>query len=234
MDIYFYSSYEGSSSGFVLQKYNRVRLILPEEGADSLPFREVCNFFAYDVFQILWKDFTEGERRGLSLTTSGSILGIRGLKGKISNREAVINLAFTAEKEETAQVFGILQNFLWDFKGYTRALFACMKLGEAGECQIEQEAFDVWISHSCSNVEQLAGKFQKAGFLPGFMNRMAEPHRVILTEKELIRFAVCVSDWKNAKQYLGSGWFWRFPPEGALDSDRFEELFLKRQKGGRQ
>ena len=208
MKIFLYCSYTNSKRGFCLTCLEGDRLVskLLYDSQDTGE-QMVDRFFAYDNFRILWQEFPANEQIPIVFRPAGGIFGVRGLKGKISDRDGVVNFALLAGAEETGQLQAAAEKILKDLSGFSASLFRCLTIG--GSCGYQAEG---------DTLRTLFENLWEEGPSPA-----EESRRVVRTSRDLLRFAVYIGDWEQASAHLVPGWLWKICPKQAVSEAEFQE-----------
>lgn len=225
MDTYFYCSYEHSRLGF-FPSCIRGDALVPADGTGGTALPDVVSeFFSYDRFRILWRDYPVPGSQALFPEADSGMLGLRGLEGRIGNRKAVVNFAMTADRAELEQLKKTALSVIGDYFGFSAKLFQWMSLGGACGYELDTEAFGRWQQEIMEGrdtalpvpEESMAGKMLRYLQKPGGRNR---------TERDLLHFAVCTDEWKFVAPYMGNRVIWALKPKEALTWEEFTEQFL--------
>ena len=144
MELYLYCSYEHSQRGFFLTRLQGSQLVPADWMEGECPPDLVKEFFSYERFRILWRDFSEEAESLLFPAPTHGMFGIRGLEGRISDRTGLVNLAIVASVGEREQLKALALRILGDFDGFVKRLFACLSIGGKWGYQLDAEAFLQW------------------------------------------------------------------------------------------
>ena len=129
MKVYFYCSYEHSVKGFFPLCVTKERVVPCDgNGEEKMP-DEVWDFFSYDRFKILWREFAKKDGGHLFPEPVKSIFGIRGIEGNIGAKKGVVNIAFFADEEELAAMEKLALSVLDGYDEFTKMLFAFLSIG---------------------------------------------------------------------------------------------------------
>lgn len=222
------------------------RLVPADWMGENCPPDIVKEFFSYERFWILWRDFSEETESLLFPAPTHGILGIRGLEGQMSDRAAVVNLALVAKAEERELLKSMTLRILGDFDGFVKWLFSCLFIGGKWGYQLDVEAFLQWQTE-CSQMRNTGGEAEpdskgshrdRIGDWQWFVSEedpagellrgLQKPDGLVKTERDLLHFAVCTTDWQEAMASMGRKWVWKLRPKCVLDADTFEREFLGR------
>lgn len=150
MEIYFYCSYENSSTGFFLTRLENEQLVAAD--FSSLP-PVVEEFFSYDRFRFLWRDLCHELEKTLEQPEiTGSFCGIREMKGNMRNgRSGTVNMAIYANANELTLMRRVVLSILGDFDAFREMLFQWLSAG--GDCsyQLDGAAFRRWLEECSSH-----------------------------------------------------------------------------------
>lgn len=224
MEVYLYCSYEHSQKGFCMTRL---------EGNDLIPaaFHELPKiaeeFFSIDRFLVLWRDLTVEDADWLKPDIIGSFFGLRGLHGTMSDgRSGTVNLAFYADVEELPLLRKTALTILGDYDSFQQKMFAWLKAGGACSYQLNCGAFQDWLLHcgQMNKLRRLSGETEPAIRLLPKLQRQHPP----VVETELLRLAVCTSDWKEIRNTMGHNPLWYIKPRSVLTQDAFFEAFTGR------
>ncbi len=218
MKLYLYCSYTHSKRGFVMTQLTDTELTQVSLAGSENPVEQlVYRFFSFDAFRILWKALPENEKLPVLPRACGGFFGIRGLEGKISDREGVVNLALVAEKHELEQLDQIASGILADPAGFGMSL--CRFLSVGGPCGYEAEPENVWELLKGVAAPQPPACLKEL-LDPGLPNRFSV--------RELLHLAVYVSTWEQAAEHLYPHWIWKICPKQAVSQEEFLKLTGKR------
>lgn len=234
MEIYFYCSYEHSRKGFFLTRLQGDTLVPADGISGTAAPEQVRDFFSYDRFRILWRDFCAEEGGILFPVPAMCFFGIRGLEGIMSDRRASVNLAVTAGWDEFFSVKHFVLSVLGDFDAFSLKLLQCLSVG--GKCgyELNREAFEryggEWFRKCAGTDMQAAGRLcvpetDPAGAL---LLRLQKTDNVPKTERDLLHFAVCSMDWAAAVSGFEHKWLWKLPPKCVVNQEEFAEHFCGR------
>lgn len=214
MELYLYCSYTHSKRGFVLTKLSEDGLIpVSLCNAHDRGIQILEKFFSYDAFRILWQEFPDGGNVPIFPGTGGAIFGIRGLKGKFSDRDGVINFAFLARKEELKRLYELAGGILADPDGFALSLSSCLSVG--GACGYQADVERVRELLACIHADKLPEAM--AQILDGKNNR-------VYSIREQLRFAVYIGTWEQAAQHMHPHWIWKSCPKQAMSQEAFAQL----------
>ncbi len=251
MDVYFYCSYEHSQRGFFLTRLQDGQLVPADWMGGDCPPDVVKDFFSYERFRILWRDFSEEAESLLFPAPTHGMFGIRGLEGQMSDRAAIVNLALVAQAHEREYLKELALRILGDFDGFVKQLFSCLSIGGKWGYQLDAEAFLQWQKEMdiCGAVDGnetdgLADpanrQFRASGgsdwiwCVPEddpageLLRSLQKPDGLVKTERDLLHFAVCTTYWEAAMASMGRKWVWKLRPKCVLDAEQFEREFLGR------
>lgn len=227
MKLYFLCSYELFRKGFYLTRMEGEQLVSADGEGKEAPPDCIRNFFSYDRFKILWRDYCDDEKESLVLPSPEySMLGVRNLEGTMSGRKAYVNLALLAEREEFDALRDIALEILGDFDSFSQRIFQCLKVG--GECgyDLNSEEMRIW-RKQCreGSVKVCVPEEDPAGNL---LRMLQDRERKQKTQRDLLHFAVCTTEWKAAIPSMGPKWVWLLQPRRVLDEEQFREMFTGR------
>ncbi len=228
MDTYFYCSYEHSRSGF-FHTFLQGNQLFPVEGGHSGLPEELGEFFSYDRFLFLWRDFgMPVEKPWRQPEPTRCMLGIRGLTGRFSDgRGGTVNMAFYAPIQEEKRLRRIALAILGDFDAFQDKLLGWFSAG--GDCgyKIDGENFNGWVEQCANNgrLRILTEKDHPAVRLLQNMYRESAPR----IARDLLHFAVCTGSWKDTYKTMGDSINWYLKPQCALTREEFSKVF---QNGG--
>lgn len=222
MDIYFYCSYEHSKRGFFPTYLSENKLIAADESNGTMLPKAVWDFFSYDEFLLLWRDYPVKESL-LFPEPSYGIFGLRSLEGYIAERKAVINMAVFANEEEAYMLERAVLAILYHYGEFTKSLFHWMSLG--GDCgyQLDGEKLTGWLQEKINpdNGKQSIGNRELDRVLKFIQTR----EEGMLIPSDLLRFAVYRTDWKSAAPHMGKSRIWKIRPKKAISQKEFQRLF---------
>lgn len=189
----------------------------------------VEDFFCYDRFRILWRDFCDGTQKNwYHPQLAGSFCGIRNLSGPIGDgRTGYVNLAFLTETAgDITALRRIALSILGDMQRFTEMMLSLIRIG--GECsyEIDCEGFRAWMDR-CTGASRMKLMIPPNDPVIPILKKMNRKTPPVL-ETDLFRFAVLSSDWKTVCGGLGSSLLWRVKPAAALTPEVFAEQFLHR------
>ena len=212
MKLYLYCSYTHSKRGFVLTRLDGDELIpISLLGAKNVGERILDRFFSYDGFDILWQEYSEGSLP-LFPSVVGGVFGIRSLKGKISDRDGVINVAFQAEKHETDKLGKLAIGILADPEGFAQTLCSCLSIG--GICGYRADAQQICGLLETLPMENLSEALQQMPIV------RSKPHSV----RDQLRFAVYAGTWEQVAEGMSLHWIWRSRPRQVISRETFIAL----------
>ena len=225
MEVYFYGTYERSAAGFTLMKYEAGRLIPISWEESALLPPEVDSFFSYDCFRILWQEIVSDKKKGMLLfpKPDHALLGIRNLQGLVSGREAYVNVVFWAALSEETILRKMLLWMLDDYRGFMTGLLGCLSV-EAEGYQMNQEAYDTWLQCVSERTEEdwKDETEEKRIRVRKLTDRQFRP----ITERDLLRFGLCTSTWKEVQNYRFQEKIWKIPPISVFEGECFSAIFL--------
>lgn len=226
MKLYIYGTYEHSQKGYMLMRVNKEGLEPVAASEDSDALRLAREFFFYDGFRMVWRDVcTSGKRERLALVPEWTIAAVRGMEGNISGRRGNVNLAAVGEPEESSFFRRMVLGFLGDYDFHVRKVFSSLSIGEGGVLATDGEKLLKSLMEQSGDEDYGKIKAYKGGQLWEALIRL---ERTALTERDLLRFAVCQSQWKEAARELTPGWLWKKEPPGVIGSEVFERLCLEK------
>ncbi|MBQ4528730.1 MAG: hypothetical protein II998_11745 [Clostridia bacterium] len=225
MEFYFYCSYENSLRGFFPTYYNGQSLV-PADGSVQVKMPEpVYDFFSYDRFKILWREFPTDNNRVLFPEPGYSFFGIRGINCILSGKNGVINFAVIANEDEAAKLTNFAASVMIFYNDFIHGLPSFLSVG--GDCgyDISAESFNSYILSMCADKDwkSLPSNDPAVKFIKDVCRRSGG----IFTAKDLIRFAVATDDWNNISPSFGNGFIWRKKPKSVISVSDFEKIFIK-------
>lgn len=226
MDIYLYCSYENAKRGFYLTRLEDSGLVAGKlSGSEGKCEKLVDRFFMYDDFHILWQEVPRSDPFPFFSTADGGIFGVRGLRGEISGRKAVGNVALIAGKDELSLLENTAVRIISDIGSFAPALFKCLSVG--GPCGYGADA------------EALRALFDKLGKkkpndinLPDAMREILQRsgENKLTSDRRLLRFAVYVATWEQAVEHMKPRWLWKVCPTQAVSTEKFAELMRRKSQ----
>lgn len=204
MKIFFYCTYTNAKRGFFLTRLKKNGLV-PENlsNAEIEDEKFVRDFFLYDNFRVIWKEFPK-EKAGIwKPQTKGSVFGVRGLKGEFSNRPGIINFAILADKHEMDQLEMIVTGVLKDLRTFAKKLSDCIFVG--GKCGYEVDS------------EALRNLLQQFS-VPKEKDKETDRK---YTERDLLRFVVYIGSWERASEYFSPKLLFKICPKQAISEEKF-------------
>lgn len=211
MEVYLYCSYTNAQRGFFLTRLEGDGLVRADLSAAVSPGEQLADrFLSYDVFRALWMEYP-AEDRALFPAPAGSLLGLRGLRGRFSQRDGVINLVLLAGAEGLDRLENTAASLMSDLDGFSRQLCACLSVGGPWGYQADGGA--------------LTRLLEEAGRASGTLPPGARPRQEARSRRDLLRLAVYTGAWSQAAEQLGGGLLWRLPPRQALDREKFSSLY---------
>ena len=241
MDVYFYCSYTKARLGFCLSKLEG-NTLLPVNLSGSMAERQVNDFLFFDRFRVLWQELTpENAINDLKQPTgfrkfwqeqvlghtpkeapppelTGGVFGMRSLQGNISDRDGVINFILVAGQNELELLQLVALGILASPDKFTSALFSCMEIGGPCGYQLNARAFWELINSIYWRPEQ-----NVAHPLGNFIAPSVSEGEVSM--QNLLRFAVLVSSWEQAREHFPPGSIWQMCPPQAINEDQFLSLY---------
>lgn len=226
MEIYFYCSYEHSQSGFFLTRLEPGGLI-PAEGGAMAPPEPVRNFFSYDRFQFLWRDFCQMSDKWEAPLCTGGLCGIRELRGQMmpDGRGGTVNLAFLAGPDELVLLRRVALSILGDMDAFRQMLFSWLSVGGSCGYEINAQAFLSWVGHCglmCRLRRLVPPEHPAAQLLPFLAGPPPKQ------ERDTLHLAVCTCDWQVIGESMGNPKVWRRKPACALSPAEFSAAFTGR------
>lgn len=214
MKLYLYCSYTHSKRGFVLTQLMEDKLVPVSLINTQMAGEQILeHFFSYDAFRILWQEFSDNGRIPLFPGTGGAVFGIRGLNGKISDRDGVINFAVLCDRNETAELCRLAAGVLSDPERFVLSLSSCLSIG--GICGYQADA---------GRIRELLTSTQ-TDHLPAVLRHLPNIRNRAYSVRDQLRFAVYVGTWEQASQHMSPGWIWKACPKQAISQDMFAEYF---------
>ena len=212
MKLYLYCSYTHSKRGFVLSEVSGDELIpVSLMGAQDRGKKILENFFTYDTFRILWQEFSQHNSIPLFPGSDGAVFGMRGLIGKISDRDGVINFAVLADKGEVKSLWKLAAGILADPEGFVQSLSSCLSIG--GNCGYQADAGRIWALLKCIQTEHL----------PAVLQHLPNPRSKPYSVRDQLRLAVYIGNWEQASEYMIPHWIWKSCPKQAICHETFAE-----------
>ena len=213
MQIFFYCNYSGSVQGFRLARLTPEGLTPTSLYECKDPaFRTVDRFFSYDCFRTLWLEF---QREGTVVQSPESyrgMFGVRGLTGRIEDRDGVVNIAFLAESYELEELDSYAVGILSDMRGFSSRLFSCLSIGSDIGYTLDVASFNCLAARTKQNTDIL----------------LPFPIRVFTdSSKDLLRFGVHIGPYEQAINSVCPMNFWPRKPEQVID----EKTFMSLSKG---
>lgn len=224
MEIYIYGTYQRSAMGFTPMKYEAGRLAaIPPGGSAQLP-PEVDAFFSYDCFRVLWQEIISGGSHGKLLfpNPDHALLGIRNLHGQVSGREAYINVVFWTDISEEGLLRKLLLWMLDDYREFMSGLIECLYLEEEGY-QMRGETYDAWLQRAGKRRESISG--EEMSEEQRRVRRLVHRQRRPVTERDLLRFALCTSTWQEVQNFRYQEAIWKIPPRSVFEGQYFAPIF---------
>lgn len=222
MEFYFYCSYEHSVRGFFPVCVQEDK-ILPCDGSAgvSLP-SQVWDFFSYDRFKLLWREYPSENGGKLFPEPEKSLFGIRVLHGNMGTKKGIVNFAVMAEEDELARMEKLATAILFRYDEFVSMLFSFLSVGgEYGYC-IDIKRFFAYIEEIEQNPlpDDVSDKKERINYVKTIKNRTG-----ILTERDLLRFGVRTDAWKSIAQAMGDKLLWSFCPKTVIDTKKFDSIF---------
>lgn len=221
MEIYLYCSYEQSQKGFTLTKIEGDRLVPCPQAPDI-----VGDFFYYDRYQVLWRELpSEHQPSKREIAVSGGFFGIRGLKGRIQgDRWGSANIAFWArDPMDLVALRRISMGILGDVDGFTVLLLRQLSIGGEAGYQLDVASLlsrlESFTQSSLIRL-QVNSDHPVMGVLPNLQRIEAAR-----TSTELVRLAVCSSDWEGLTAKSKSGFWHRRQYNPLLTPEEFQAVF---------
>ena len=225
MVFYFYCSYENSIKGFFPTIFDGQRLVAAD-GSNGINLPEdVYDFFSYDRFTILWREYPTEKNKLLFPEPGSAIFGIRSINCMMSGKKAVINLAVKAGENELTELTALASSVLLYYRDFTVALPRLISVG--GDCgyEISGDQFMQYISSLCADKDwrSMPDSDPKIKFVKDICKRSEG----IITQKDLIRFAVRTDSWHAVSGNMGTGFIWKKCPKNVVTVSDFEKIFLQ-------
>lgn len=211
MDIYFYCSYEHSQKGFCMTKLEGNKLIQ----AGNIP-TAVNEFFRYDKFAVLWRDFAD---------TDIMFFGLRGLSGiNTEGRRFDINMAITAGKDEFVALRRVALDCLGNLSRFQKMICSLFFVGGPCSYTLKEDEFNEYIKR-CSRYTKIniINKQDKriVKILPHFLRTENSSK-----DTELLRFAVYTGSRNDVTEMMGGSWRWRFNYVFVMSYTEYMSLFM--------
>lgn len=216
MEILFYCSYTNSAKGFLLTRLRGGKLEpVSLSGATDTGEQLADRFFSYDRFHILWQELMCKETPGGLPVYTGGFFGIRDLQGEISDRNGILNFAIVANSGgELAALGRVAAAILTDIEKFRSTVFSMLDIGGEAGYTIEAQNFMKYVKH----LETTAPK------TPPFYYTQEK-----MIETDLLRFAVYVSSWDDARLSLDSpGLFRDTVPKQAINEIQYRQILRMR------
>lgn len=221
MDIYFYCTYEHSMTGF-FPTYLTPNGLIPADGSGGVEMpQNVWDFFSFDRFKLIWREYSGGGKAFLPTPEHGMI-GIRRIEGDFGGRSGVINIAVTAGEEELRQLENAVAVMIGAYADFLQMLLRCISVG--GECgyQIDAEGFYEYMRCADDIDFKTLESTDGGKMIADALKRESG----IFTERDLLRFAVTSEPWSEIRDSLGGGFVWKRKPKCVITPDEFERKFL--------
>jgi len=223
MNIYFYCSYQQSKRGFFLTRLDHGSLkpvpAEPVERYDKLAYE----FFSYDYFQVLWRHHAENENALFVYKPAFSFLGIREMKGTISERSGVCGMALIAQADKSGLLQEILFRYLANYRLFSNKVLGFITADEKAGYLLDAEGFLPWLMK-----EPDKGTWQLCYETPQLkrIQMILSKKPMGIVGQKMPNFAVCRS-WNTAAEAIGKRLFKNVKPPFILEQEEFEELFPK-------
>lgn len=220
MKVYFYCSYEHSKRGFfpvVAELADRDDCrIFAADGihGEEMPV-EVNDFFSYDRFRILWRDYGGKEDGIFRPSPEKTLFGIRDLTGKVSDRSVIINLAFFSEmpdKEGVITVKDAVYAVMNAYSEFVKKIFEWFTIGGEHGYEIDCSGMYEWLLKKKKTVEKKKDERKLADYTEG----------ITWTERNLLHFAVIKTGWQEIASCMGNKLLWKVKPARVIEEEEFE------------
>ena len=224
MVFYFYCSYENSIKGFFPTVFDGHNLV-PADGSNGINLpQDVYDFFSYDRFAILWREYPVNANKMLFPEPCSALFGIRSINCMISGKQAVINIAVKASENELTQLTAFASSILLFYRDFTVALPRFMSVG--GDCgyEINGNQFMQYVMSLCADRDW--GSLDNSCPNVKFVKDICRRSEGIITQKDLIRFAVRTDSWHAVSNSMGTGFIWKKCPKRVITVADFEKIFL--------
>ena len=211
MDFYFYCSYEHSQKGFSMTKLQGDTLVQ----ISNIP-ATVNEFFRYDKFAVLWREFVDEKIM---------LLGLRGLSGiNTEGRRFNINMAITAEKDE----FVALRRFALVCLGNLPRFqnFICNLFLIGGPCGYTLKVDD-FVSYvkKCSRYTKIRIINKQDKRIGSLLSHFLHSENSSKAT-DLLRLAVYTGSHYDVIEMMGGGWRWHFKYVFVMPFSEFTPLFM--------
>lgn len=215
MKLYLYCSYTHSRRGFVMTRLEGDALTACSlSDAEDPGEQMVYRFFSYDTFRVLWQGIPENTAIPVLPGVKYGFFGIRGLRGRISDRDGVVNIAILAERNELAQLDRIAEGILSDPQGFGFALSRCLSVG--GLHSYQAEGNRIWELLETVQTQKIPQRME-----PVLAGRLSRCYSI----RDLLWLAVYVGAWEQAAEYLMPRWIWKLRPKQAISQEEFAGLW---------
>ena len=221
MQCYFYCTYQHSPTGFFLSRLDGETLA-PVKGGGPLAVRE---FFSYDRFRFLWRDF--GRSSGFALGRphrTGGFCGVRKLEGTLRDgRGSTANLIFLAHKSELPLLRKVALTILGDMDAFRARFFSFLSVGGPCGYALDGKAFGQWVA-DCGKAGNPQPCRESAISESRLFARLIqeEPPR---WERDFLRLACCTCKWSEVYHTMGNPLIWRVKPGRVLSEEEFSACF---------
>ncbi len=225
MDIYFYCTYEHSASGFFPALLTETGL-MPADGSQGVTLPQpVWEFFSFDRFKILWREYPEDDSIRFFPAPAYGMFGIRRIEGNFGDRHGVVNIVVTADREELQELEDMAVAVINDFTGFSSMLLGCMSIGGSCGYSIDAAWFSDCMRRVCTEIDYKEMSAYKGGKM---LLNILKRDNGILTQRDLLRFAVSSEPWKNIRQYMGNALIWKKRPKNVITLEEFEKKFVNK------
>lgn len=221
MQCYFYCTYQHSPTGFFLSRLDGETLS-PVKGGGPLTVRE---FFSYDRFRFLWRDFGRPAEYALGRPhRTGGFCGVRKLEGTLSDgRGSTANLIFLAPKAELPLLRKVALTILGDMDAFRTRLFSLLSVGGPCGYELNASAFRQWVA-DCGKAGNPQPRPDSAIWESRLFDKLCQdaPPR---WERDFLRLACCTCKWSEVYHTMGNPLIWRIKPSRVLSEEEFSACF---------
>ena len=223
MDFYFYCSYENSVRGFFPTYLNGTKLVAADGSEGFTLPAEIYDFFSYDRFKILWKEYPCDANQKLFPEPGYSFFGMRGIDGVFSGKRGVINFSVVANENELDSMINFAVYVLYFYRDFIVSLPSLFSVGGEYGYDLNIAAFIPYMEALC--VERDWNAFEGNHPYVKMIEKIRNRQNGIMTIKDLLRFAVITDSWKAISPVFGSGNLWKKCPDSVLTLEEFTRIF---------
>ncbi len=211
MEIYLYCNYTNSKLGFHLThlKGNKLEPI-SLCGSCNKGEQAVDRFFSFDRFHVLWQEIQQDEKNVFNPEPTMSLFGVRGIHGKISDRDGIINIAILSSEYEMHRHERLARGILSEMRRFCRDIFAYFAISGENGYELNAEEFVKFIGY----FERVGGTAE-VPFVIG--NGMS-------TAKDLLRMGVYSGSREEAVSDFGPSWLWFIKPKQLIGAEEFRKI----------